>query len=118
MQSTLCAEKSCRCAAEDQTQPSRRQPHAFFAVQLAQKIAKELEAGTGNYPFEKIVWCNIGNPQILGQKPITYFRQVLALCEYPQVGRRRPAESPHAIGHMAASAMLHGDGLPAHAWHL
>ncbi|GFH09772.1 aminotran_1_2 domain-containing protein, partial [Haematococcus lacustris] len=29
------------------------------------------------------VWCNIGNPQILGQKPITYFRQVLALCEYP-----------------------------------
>ena len=29
--------------------------------------------------------CNIGNPQQLGQKPITFFRQVLALCDYPQV---------------------------------
>lgn len=56
------------------------------APQMAQRIAKDLEAGTGQYPFQKIVWCNIGNPQILGQKPITYFRQVLALCECPQVG--------------------------------
>lgn len=29
--------------------------------------------------------CNIGNPQILGQKPITYFRQVLSICEYPEL---------------------------------
>lgn len=55
-------------------------------VQLAQKIAKEVESGQHNHPFDKVVWCNIGNPQILGQKPITYFRQVLALCECPQVG--------------------------------
>ncbi|GFR47025.1 hypothetical protein Agub_g8710 [Astrephomene gubernaculifera] len=54
-------------------------------VQLAQKIARDLEEGKGNYPFDKVVWCNIGNPQILGQKPITYFRQVLALCECPQL---------------------------------
>lgn len=55
-------------------------------VQLAQRIARDLEEGKGSYPFDKLVWCNIGNPQILGQKPITYFRQVLALCECPQVG--------------------------------
>ncbi|KAG2447826.1 hypothetical protein HYH02_007282 [Chlamydomonas schloesseri] len=54
-------------------------------VQLAQKIAKEVESGQHNHPFDKVVWCNIGNPQILGQKPITYFRQVLALCECPQL---------------------------------
>lgn len=53
-------------------------------VTLAQKIARELEEGK-QHPFDKVVWCNIGNPQILGQKPITYFRQVLALCELPQV---------------------------------
>ena len=29
--------------------------------------------------------AHAGNPQILGQKPITYFRQILSLCEYPQV---------------------------------
>lgn len=56
-------------------------------VTMAQNIAKEIEQGKGNYPFNKIVWCNIGNPQILGQKPITYFRQVLALCEHPEVRR-------------------------------
>jgi hypothetical protein len=36
-------------------------------------------------PFKQVVYCNIGNPQQLGQKPITFFRQVLALCEYPQL---------------------------------
>jgi aspartate/methionine/tyrosine aminotransferase len=30
-----------------------------------------------------IIPCNIGNPQALGQKPITYYRQVLALLEEP-----------------------------------
>ncbi len=31
----------------------------------------------------EIIYCNIGNPQSLGQKPITWLRQILALCEYP-----------------------------------
>jgi hypothetical protein len=55
-------------------------------VRRAQDISRELKSGSHSYPFEKIVYCNIGNPQILGQKPITYFRQVLSLCEYPEVG--------------------------------
>lgn len=29
---------------------------------------------------------SVGNPQILHQKPITFFRQVLAICDYPEVG--------------------------------
>ena len=29
--------------------------------------------------------CNIGNPQSLGQKPMTFFRQVLAICDYPEL---------------------------------
>lgn len=72
-------------------------------VRRAQVIERELaehqapassEASSGGapgqrYPFNRVVWCNIGNPQILGQAPITYFRQVLALCEYPVVRRLR-----------------------------
>ena len=27
--------------------------------------------------------CNLGNPQALGQKPMTYYRQVLSLVEDP-----------------------------------
>jgi len=33
----------------------------------------------------EIVYCNIGNPQALKQKPLTYIRQVLALCQYPEL---------------------------------
>ena len=32
-------------------------------------------------PFKSVISANIGNPQQLDQKPITFFRQVLALCE-------------------------------------
>lgn len=54
-------------------------------VKMAADIKKQMEQGQ-EFPFKKVVMCNIGNPQALGQKPITFFRQVLALCEYPQVG--------------------------------
>jgi aspartate/methionine/tyrosine aminotransferase len=37
-----------------------------------------------------IIPCNIGNPQALGQKPISYYRQVLSLIEDPaRIGRER-----------------------------
>ncbi len=32
---------------------------------------------------KKIIYCNIGNPQALRQKPITFVRQMLSLLEYP-----------------------------------
>ena len=32
---------------------------------------------------KKIIYCNIGNPQALKQKPITFIRQILSLIEYP-----------------------------------
>lgn len=53
-------------------------------VKLAGEIKAKLAKGK-KYPFEEVVMCNIGNPQALGQKPITFFRQVLALTEYPQM---------------------------------
>ncbi len=30
-------------------------------------------------PFSKIYYCNIGNPQQLGQKPVSFFRQVTSI---------------------------------------
>jgi len=35
----------------------------------------------------KIIYCNIGNPQALKQKPLTYIRQMLSLLEYPELMR-------------------------------
>lgn len=42
--------------------------------------AQELEAAG-----RKIIYCNIGNPQALKQKPLTFLRQVLCLVEYPEL---------------------------------
>ena len=54
-------------------------------VSRAKEIEDEIEAGKSDKPFKTILYCNIGNPQQLGQHPVTYFRQVLALCDYPEV---------------------------------
>lgn len=42
--------------------------------------AQELEA-----QGREIIYCNIGNPQALGQHPLTYIRQTLALIEFPEL---------------------------------
>lgn len=42
--------------------------------------AQELEA-----EGKKIIYCNIGNPQALKQKPLTYVREILSLVEYPKL---------------------------------
>ncbi|OQS08012.1 alanine aminotransferase 2 [Thraustotheca clavata] len=44
---------------------------------------KQLASGDKSLPFDKIIPCNIGNPQILGQKPIQFHREVLALVNVP-----------------------------------
>jgi aspartate/methionine/tyrosine aminotransferase len=33
----------------------------------------------------KIIYCNIGNPQALKQKPLSYIRQIISLLEYPEL---------------------------------
>jgi alanine transaminase len=53
-------------------------------VTRAMQINQELRAGAKR-PYDKLVMCNIGNPQDLGQKPITFFRQVLSLVTYPDI---------------------------------
>ena len=47
----------------------------------AREIAKELEVNH-NWPFDEITYLNLGNPQHLGIKPITFGRQLLSLCSY------------------------------------
>jgi aspartate/methionine/tyrosine aminotransferase len=45
----------------------------------------------------KIIYCNIGNPQSLGQKPLSYLRQVLALAECPELARKAPGAFPDDV---------------------
>ncbi|BDU71903.1 aminotransferase class I/II-fold pyridoxal phosphate-dependent enzyme [Mesoterricola silvestris] len=45
----------------------------------------------------EVIYCNIGNPQSLGQRPITYVRQLLALCEYPELLTAAPGVFPSDV---------------------
>jgi len=53
-----------------------------LAVKSEEYRAK-LARGEADLPFSQVISANIGNPQQLGQKPITFFRQVLSILENP-----------------------------------
>ena len=50
----------------------------------SEQYRAQLAKGEGqDLPFDSIISANIGNPQQLDQKPITFFRQVASLLENP-----------------------------------
>lgn len=49
----------------------------------ADEIRRELKRRPDAWPFSRVVEANIGNPHAMKQMPITFFRQVLALCMDP-----------------------------------
>ncbi|XP_072855728.2 alanine aminotransferase 1 isoform X1 [Pogona vitticeps] len=53
-------------------------------VTRAVQLEKELQQGAKK-PFSEVIRANIGDAQAMGQKPITFFRQVSALCMYPEL---------------------------------
>ncbi|KAM3841020.1 alanine aminotransferase 1 isoform 1-T1 [Vipera latastei] len=53
-------------------------------VARASQLQKELKQGVKK-PFAEVIAANIGDAQAMGQKPITFLRQVSALCMYPDL---------------------------------
>ena len=51
----------------------------------AAEIECELKSGTHGYSFDNILYCNIGNPQALDQRPVSFPRRLIACCECPEV---------------------------------
>lgn len=51
----------------------------------AEELRVKLAQGDNSLPFDSVIFANIGNPQQLDQKPITFFRQVLSLVENPSL---------------------------------
>lgn len=50
----------------------------------AGEIEKELQSGVKK-PFTEVIKANIGDCHAMGQQPITFIRQVLALVSYPEL---------------------------------
>lgn len=101
-------------------------------VIAADKLAATLAAAvSGNKaapkPFDKIVYTNIGNPQSVGQQPLTWPRQVSALVDlpaamgvdhpsavtmFPQDAIERAREIKKGLGGHGSGAYSHSKGVP------
>ncbi len=68
---------------------------------IPQRAAKLKQQG------KKIIPCNIGNPQALGQKPITFYRDVLSLIENPNIIKREK--------HLTQNPINNFDNISKHA---
>lgn len=53
-------------------------------VVRAAEIKKEVAKGVKK-PFSEVISANIGDAHAMGQQPITFLRQVVALCVYPEL---------------------------------
>ncbi|OAX77257.1 hypothetical protein ACJ72_08447 [Emergomyces africanus] len=64
-------------------------------------------------PFDKVIFANIGNPQQLDQKPITFFRQVLSILEYPPLLDNEEAAKKLLKDVQSVGAYSQSHGAPA-----
>ncbi|XP_026987991.1 alanine aminotransferase 1 isoform X5 [Sagmatias obliquidens] len=62
-----------------------RGPIVLRALELEQELRQGVKK-----PFTEVIRANIGDAQAMGQTPITFLRQVLALCVHPDL-----LNSPH-----------------------
>ncbi|KAJ5612522.1 hypothetical protein N7510_005716 [Penicillium lagena] len=84
-----------KCLNIDNVNPSIKAAKYAVRGELAVKAEsyrQRLADGDKALPFESVIFANIGNPQQLDQKPITFFRQVLSLVENPML-----LENPEAL---------------------
>jgi len=73
-----------------------------MVVIKADEINQQLKESPGSFPFDHIVYTNIGNPHSVGQKPLTWPRQVMALVDLPMEG---------GIDHPIVSSMFPADAI-------
>jgi len=120
-----------RLTLDTMSQSVRKMEYAVRGalVILAEQITRELESGDGSdkYPFDHCVFTNIGNPHSVGQQPLTWPRQVLALVDlpdavgvdHPDVLKLFPADAierakeiKKGLGH-GTGAYSHSKGVPS-----
>lgn len=114
-----------RLTEKSMTQNLRTMEYAVRGkvVIKADEINAELKKGSAGYPFDHIVYTNIGNPHSVGQEPLTWPRQVMALVDLPdEVGIDHPTVSKMFPGDAIERARLikksldgHGSGAYTHS---
>ncbi|SCV04371.1 LAMI_0H15588g1_1 [Lachancea mirantina] len=83
--------------------------------QRAEELKLQIEQKPGSLPFDRIINANIGNPQQLDQRPLTFYRQVLSLLQNPEAITKVPEStllqlySPDAV-HRAQKLLAQAGG--------
>lgn len=110
-------------------EPLQRMQYAVRGaiVQRAEQLSRKLRESSSDssalasesLPFSRVIYCNIGNPQSVGQAPVTFIRQVLsavvcpALMESMKLPRdvvdraKSFLEESHGVGAYTESPGLH-----------
>lgn len=120
---------------ERKPQPDTSDYHSWNETSMNQAVRKMQYAVRGQVVMRAdelrsqgrdILFTNIGNPQAVGQNPISYYRQVLALCDlpaemgvdHPEIHRlfpadvvRRAREMREAIGPAGTGAYSGSQGI-------
>lgn len=61
---------------------------------LAEKLRSQMSKGNHGLPFDHVINANIGNPQQLDQKPLSWYRQTLSLVQYPALLEKLDSMDP------------------------
>ncbi|GFT05171.1 alanine aminotransferase 1 [Nephila pilipes] len=59
-------------------------PWPSLVVSRGNEIEKEIKMGR-KYPFKEVIHAHAGDPQGMGQKPVTFFQQIVSLCINPSL---------------------------------
>lgn len=118
--------KQKRLNEESMSQSLRTMEYAVRGkvVIAADQINEDLMSGNSkNHAFDHIVYTNIGNPHSVGQSPLTWPRQVLALTDlpdemgvaHPEVKNMFPADAIERATIIKKALNGHGTGAYTHS---
>eukprot|EP01067_Filipodium_phascolosomae_P005421 Filipodium_phascolosomae@DN3501_c0_g1_i1.p1 len=77
------------------------------------ELEKRMAQDPSSVPFKDLVRANIGNPQAVGQMPLTFHRQVLAGLLFPETARGFPKDVQDRVAEwkQAMGAYSHSKGI-------
>lgn len=111
--STMTNQTHRKALTIDNINPAVRNVEYAVRGELALKADQYMQqiqaSGSSGLPFEKVVTANIGNPQQKGldQQPITYWRQVISLLEYPDLLDHESAKQIYPADVLDRARSLH-----------
>lgn len=80
----------------------------------AEELREKLKHNPDSLPFKEIINANIGNPQQLRQRPLTFYRSVLSLLQNPKL-LESPTEYPKDVIHRARLLLTKTGSLGAYS---